>query len=156
MENENNTVFTQIEINATPEQVWSVLTDWDNLKDWSSTFMGISVSKPVIGEVFISYFKNPISGGRIELKHICTDYLEGVKFGWSGDIIGKITDHHVYSVEPTHVGTTLFKQEDGLHGPHSKFFNFLAEHKMTAMYNRFNKELKARVESLYPKENPQL
>jgi len=25
----NNLVFTEIEIDATPEQVWNVLTDWD-------------------------------------------------------------------------------------------------------------------------------
>lgn len=151
MENEHNTVFTQIEINATPEQVWSVLTDWDKLEEWSSSFIGISTDKMVLGEVFISYFKNPITGKAIELKHVCTDYEEGRKFGWSGDIIGKVTDHHVYSLEPTKIGTTLFKQEDGLHGPNSKFLNFLAEHKMTALYNKFNNELKNRVETLYPK-----
>ena len=152
MENKNNTVFTEIEIDATPEQVWNVLTDWDNLKEWSSTFVGISVSNPVKGEIFISYFKNPITGKPIELEHVCTDYEEGKKFGWSGDIIGKVTDHHIYSVEPAQNGITLFKQEDGLHGPHSKFFNWLAKHKMTAMYKQFNKELKMRVESLYPKD----
>lgn len=152
MENKNNTVFTEIEIDATPEQVWNVLTDWDNLKEWSSTFVGISVSKPVKGESFISYFKNPITGKSIELEHVCTDYEEGKKFGWSGDMIGKVTDHHIYSVEPTQSGTTIFKQEDGLHGSHSKFFNLLAKHKMTALYKKFNKELKMRVESLYPKD----
>lgn len=152
MQNKNNSVFTEIEINATPEKVWSVLTDWDKLKEWSSSFIGISVSKPVKGERFVSYFKKPITGGKIELEHICTDYEEGKKFGWSGDIIGKITDHHIYSIAPTQQGTTIFRQEDGLHGPHSKFFNFLAKHKMTAMYKKFNKELKIRVELLYPKK----
>jgi hypothetical protein len=152
MENKKNIVFTEIEINATPEQVWNVFTDWERLKEWSSTFIGISVSKPVKGEIFVSYFKNPLTGGNIELKHRCTDYVDGVKFGWSGDIIGKTKDHHVYSLEPTQNGTTIFKQEDGLHGPYSKFFNFLAEHKMTALYKKFNRELKMRVESLYPKD----
>lgn len=152
MENKNNTVFTEIEIDATPEQVWSVLTDWENLKEWSSTFVGISVSKPIKGERFISYFKNPITGGNIELEHICTDYEDGVKFVWSGDIIGKTTDYHIYLLEPTQSGATLFKQEDGLHGPNSKFFNFLTKHKMTALYKKFNRELKVRVESLYPKD----
>lgn len=150
MENEKNRVFTEIEINATPEQVWSVFSNWQGLKEWSSSFIGISVSKPVKGEQFISYFRNPLTGGVIELHHICTDYEEGVKLGWSGDLIGKTKDHHVYSLEPTANGTTIFRQEDGLHGPHSKFLNFLAEHKMTALYNRFNKELKKQVETLYP------
>ena len=152
MENKANNVFTQIEINATPEQVWNVLTDWNNLKEWSSSFIGISVNKPIKGERFVSYFKKPLTGEKIALEHICTEYEEGLKFGWSGDIIGKIKDHHIYSLEPTQSGTTIFKQEDGLHGPNSKFYNLLAKHKMTAMYNKFNKELKMRVESLYPKD----
>lgn len=156
MEDIDNTVFTQLEIDARPEQVWTVLTDWDNLKEWSSTFVGISVPKPIIGELFISYFKNPITGKIMELEHVCTDYEEGTKFGWSGVIIGKVTDHHVYSLEPTQNGTTLFKQEDGLHGPHSKFYNWLVKHKMTALYQKFNKELKIQVESLFRKdEHPQ-
>jgi len=152
MDDKYNNVFTEIEICASPEEVWNVLTDWHKLKEWSSSFIGISVNKPVKGERFVSYFKNPLTGNPIELEHVCTDYEEGKKFGWSGDIIGKITDHHVYSVERTQSGITLFKQEDGFHGPHSKFFNFLAKYKMTAMYQKFNKELKKRVELLYPKD----
>ncbi len=150
MQDEKNHVFTEIEINATPEQVWNVLTDWNKLKEWSSSFIGISVNKLVKGEKFISYFKNPLTGGVIELDHICSDYEEGIKFGWSGDIIGKTKDHHVYSLEPTPIGTTIFKQEDGLHGPHSRFMNFLAKHHMMSMYIKINQELKERVESLYP------
>jgi len=153
MENKKNHVFTKIEINASPEEVWGVLTDWDKLKDWSSSFIGISTNKLIKGEKFVSYFKNPFTGGVVELEHICTDYEEGIKFGWSGDIIGKTQDHHIYSVVPIQNGnTTLFKQEDGLHGTHSRLLNFLAEHKMISMYRKFNQELKERVESLYHKD----
>ncbi len=153
MQDNNNHVFTEIEINATPEEVWSVLTDWNKLKAWSSSFIGISTNKPIKGEEFVSYFKNPLTGGVLELKHICTDYEECKKFGWSGDIIGSIKDHHIYSLEPTINGTTLFKQEDGLHGKHSQLLNFMAENQMLSMYNRFNQELKERVENLFPKSN---
>ncbi|MFN0200581.1 MAG: SRPBCC domain-containing protein [Bacteroidia bacterium] len=149
MEDNKNHVFTAIEINASSEEVWSVLTDWDKLKEWSSSFIGISTNKLTKGENFVSYFKNPLTGGVMELEHVCTDYEEGRMFGWSGDIIGKTQDHHIYSLEPTENGTTIFHQEDGLHGHHSRLLNFLAEHQMMAMYKKFNQELKERVESLY-------
>jgi uncharacterized protein YndB with AHSA1/START domain len=152
MQDEKNNVFTEIQINASTEEVWSVLTDWNKLKDWSSSFIGISTSKLIKGEKFISYFKNPLTGGTMELEHICLDYEEGRKFGWSGDIVGKTQDHHIYSLESTKYGTTIFKQEDGLHGPHSRLLNFLAEHHMTSMYKKFNQELKERVESLFPRD----
>jgi len=96
MDDIRNTVFAEIEINASTENVWSVLTDWNKLKEWSSSFVGISTKKLVKGEVFISYFKNPVTGGLIELEHICTDYEEGKKFGWSSKIIGKIHDRHIF------------------------------------------------------------
>ena len=148
---EDTTVFTEIEINASPQEVWMVLTDWDKLKEWSSSFIGISTKQLIKGEKFISYFKNPLTGGIIEYEHICSDYYEGRKFGWSGDIIGKIQDHHIYSIESTENGTTLFKQEDGLHGTHIKIMNFLVEHHMIKMYKKFNIELKQRVELIYPR-----
>lgn len=151
MENEPNHVFTDIEINASPEEVWSVLTDWDALKEWSSSFIGISVHKLTQGEKFVSYFKNPLTGGVLELEHVCVAYEEGRTFGWSGDIVGEAQDHHIYSVEPAPNGTTLFRQEDGLHGPYSRLLNFLAAHHMMSMYRKFNQELKERVESLYPR-----
>jgi uncharacterized protein YndB with AHSA1/START domain len=150
MENKKNHVFTEIEINATPVEVWRVLTDWDKLKDWSSSFIGISTNKLIKGKKFASYFKNPLTGGVIELEHICSDYEEGIKFGWSGDIIGKTHDHHIYSIEPTQNGTTIFRQEDGLHGTHSQVLNFLGKHHMLSIYRKFNQELKERVEALYP------
>jgi hypothetical protein len=87
----------------------------------------------------------------MEFEHVCSDYEEGRKFGWSGDIIGKAQDHHIYSIEPTQNDTTIFRQEDGLHGPQSRFLNFLAAHQMTSMYKKFNQELKERVEALYPR-----
>jgi carbon monoxide dehydrogenase subunit G len=146
---QSNSVFTEIEINATPEQVWSVLTDWKSLKDWSSSFIGISTEKMVKGEIFVSYFKNTITGKTIEFEHICTEYVEGERFGWSGHIAGKAKDHHIYSVIPSKNGTTIFRQEDGLHG--STFFNFLAKYQMMTMYSKFNQELKERVEVLYPR-----
>jgi len=153
MEDKNNHVFTAIKINATTDQVWSVLTDWKKLKDWSTSFVGISTDKMVKGEVFISYFKNPLTGGIIEVEHICTDYEEGKKFGWSGNLIGRTKDHHIYSLEPTNNGMTIFRQEDGIHGTHSKLLNLIGKHKMIAMYNKFNRELKEQVESTFPRND---
>ena len=144
---QSNSVFTEIEINARPEQVWSVLTDWESLKDWSSSFIGISTDKMVQGEIFVSYFKNTITGKVMEFEHVCTEYVEGERFGWSGHIAGKAKDHHIYSVIPSKNGNTIFRQEDGLHG--SSFLDFLAKHQMTSMYKKFNQELKERVEAIY-------
>ncbi len=154
MEDVKNIIFTEIEINASTEQVWSVLTDWDKLKEWSSSFVGISPNYLEKGMSSIAYFKNPITGKVMEVKHDIVHYEEGEKFGWSGKIIGKVKDHHIYSLEKTKKGTTIFRQEDGFHSKNiqSSIMNFLLKHNLTASYKKFNKELKARVEFLYPKQ----
>ena len=149
MEAKRNSVFTEIEINAKPEEVWSVLTDWKKLREWSSSFVGISVDKLVKGETFHVYFQNPLNGELLEFKRICTEYEEWKTFAWSGELLPNgFTDNHIFTVEPTENGTTLFKQEDGIHGKHSKLANLLSRKHMKSMYERFDRELKDRVESM--------
>jgi len=149
MEDNINTVFTQIEINATPEEVWSVLTDWKKLKEWSSSFVGISIDKMVQGERFLVYFKNPLNGKDIEFERMCTAYKEGSMFSWSGEFTAGVTDNHIHTLELTANGTTIFKQEDGIHGKHSKLLNLLGKNHIKSMYEKFDRQLKQRVESIY-------
>ena len=146
MENEMNHVFTEIEINATPQEVWSVLTDWKKLKEWSSSFVGISVDKMVVGERFMVYFKNPLNGKIIEFERKYTAHEEFKKFSWSGEFTTGVSDNHLHILEPTENGTTLFKQEDGIYGKRSKLLNLLGKKHMKSMYEKFDRELKVRVE----------
>lgn len=155
MQDKTNNVFTEIEINATPKQVWSVLTDWKKLPEWSSSLQGISTDELKKGDISKAYFKNPITGKNIEFEHEITDYEEGVKFGWSGKVVGSVKDHHVYSLKAGENGTTLFCQEDGFHSEHSshsKFMNFISKHGINSAYKTFNQELKVRAEALFPKK----
>ena len=149
MESFKNHVFTQIEIKARPEDVWNVLTDWENLKKWSSSFIGISVERMEVGESFMVYFKNPLNGGTIELERRCITYEEGKTFGWTGEFTSGVNDHHIHTMVPMENGTTLFKQEDGIHGKHSQLLNLLGKKHMKTMYEKFDRELKERVESIY-------
>lgn len=149
MGDNTNSVFTEIEIKAKPEEVWSVLTDWDNLKEWSSSFVGISLEQMKVGESFMVYFKNPLNGKTIKLERMCLTYEECRKFSWSGEFTSGVNDHHIYLLEPTESGNTLFKQEDGIYGKHNKLLNLLGKRHMNNMYEKFDRELKERVEMLY-------
>ena len=46
---------------------------------------------------------------------------------------------------------TLFKQEDGLSGKKSNFVIRVVEAQIVNVYDKFNRKLKARVESLFPR-----
>ena len=143
-------VFTEIEIDATADQVWAVLTDFEKLPEWSSSFQG--VNKPMaLGEVSTAYFKNPITGGMMEFTHEVIVYEEGRAFGWSGDAMLGRQDHHIFRIEELPDGRAKFKQEDGLNGKKSNFLIRMVEAQIGKAYDKFNHELKARVESLYPR-----
>jgi len=45
----------------------------------------------------------------------------------------------------------LFKQQDGLNGKKSNFLVGMVEAQIGKAYDKFNRELKAHVESLYPR-----
>lgn len=65
------------------------------------------------------YFKNPLTGEMLEFERVCTEYEEGEKFSWTGKLNSHgMTDNYIYSLESTENGTTIFKQEDGIHGPY--------------------------------------
>ena len=112
MENKKNTVFTEIEINATPEEVWNVLTDWEKLNEWSTSFVGISVDELTKGKRFKVYFKNPLNGDVLEFERVCTVYEAGEKFGWSGELTSHgFTDNHIFTLEPTESGDLPFSNK---------------------------------------------
>lgn len=146
-----NSVFTEIEISAPAEKVWSVLTDWPKLSEWSSSFVGISADQLAEGLSFKVFFKNPLHTDLLEFERVCTVYREGRQFGWSGELLSQgLKDNHIFTVVPLSEGRTLFKQEDGIHGKHSKLLNLISKSHLKSIYEKFNVQLKNRVETLYP------
>ena len=132
-----------------------MLTNWKKLPEGSSALQGILTETMKKGGVSKAYFKNPITGKNLEFEQEITDYEEGLKFGWSGKVVSDMNDHHIYSVEGTERGMTIFRQEDFMHsvqGSHSRKMNFITKHGLAAAYKSFNKGLKARIESLYPRK----
>ena len=141
-------ILEEVHIQATPEQVWAVLMDYDGLREWSNGFLG--TDRPMkAGEVSIAYFYNPVTHGQIEFEHMVVAYEPNRRFGWSGNITGGHHDHHIYEMEPHADGGTVFRQRDGLLGKPSSFMTKLAEHGIGHSYKSFNTRLKNRVESQF-------
>ncbi|MGB1886735.1 MAG: hypothetical protein ACPHIS_05530 [Paracoccaceae bacterium] len=57
--------------------------------------------------------------------------------------------HHIFRIEELPDGRAKFKQEDGLNGKKSNFLIRMVEAQIGKAYEKFNRELKAGVESLY-------
>lgn len=140
-------VFTQIEIEASKEQVWAVLTDFDKMPDWSSSFQGIKGDFREGGKA-TSYFKAPIGNKNMSFEHTIIEFEENASFGWSDPLMLGMKDHHIYKLESLENGNTLFIQTDGVEGGATHFMGKLMTNNMKKMYLKFNQELKERVESI--------
>jgi uncharacterized protein YndB with AHSA1/START domain len=99
----------QILINASPEQVWAVLTDINNWVSWNEKIIRADlVENLTLG----AKFSWKVNGANIQ------STLHTVKpnttFGWSGSTFGGSAIHNWY-LEP-HDGGTLVKVEESMEG----------------------------------------
>lgn len=140
-------VSTSIVINATPEQVWEVLTDFESYSDWSSTFQGLE-GDIVNGGQVTAIFPDGM-GNFIAFPHQLI-YNDGVSFGWSDPVLifPSIIDNHMYTV----LGCgdeTLFLQTDQFLGNDDNLSALGLANALLEGYQTFNSELKTEVESRF-------
>jgi len=144
MERKTN-VKASIIINAKAEQVWKALTDFNNLKSWSSSFQGLQGKFEKNGDIEI-VFKSPF-GGQNKMKKKLFHFENGKSFCWTGVFLMGMSDYHTHTINELSDGRTEFIQTDGLHGGASFLLGKLIEKQMQKGYEVFNKELKTFVES---------
>lgn len=146
-------IHTDIIINAAPEQVWAVLTDFAAMPNWSSTFKGIEGRLKHGGQVYSLY-----QNGDEYVKAPHTVYVvDGVKFWWSDEfnVIAGMRDNHHYIVNDAGNGQTRFIQKDTHTGRGQLQLSDGTQIPMNAQiltasqlepFMQFNRELKAECE----------
>ena len=137
------TVHTEIEIDAPAARVWAVLTDFDSMASWSSTFQNFAGDFRDGGRITLSAKFN----GRISQVDHQIFLKEGEEFGWNDTKTMGAADHHLYKVEDLGNGKTRFIQSDKQEGGMAWLMGPLMFHLIVKnMYMTFNRELKAQVE----------
>jgi hypothetical protein len=132
------TIHTEITIDAPPEQVWAVLTDWGALSEWSPTIQGVTGAVSDGAVVMVDYV-HPGNGKLLHTEH--TFLVEaGVSYGRSDPVIGGVTDNHHYRIEALPDGRTRLVQDDVVDGG-------LLARLLLGTFMEFNTALKERVES---------
>ncbi|MEM6348258.1 MAG: SRPBCC domain-containing protein [Bacteroidota bacterium] len=141
----HRTIYTEIIIDASPEQVWSVLTDTPSYSDWAVFMEQIEGKIKDQGEI-IAYFKfNEDKDKLNEIPHIIS-VTPGREFAWSETFMMGMTDHHRFIVEATADGKTRFIQSDSVSGGIAWLLGKSLINIEEANYPRFNRSLKAEVE----------
>lgn len=141
----HRTYYSDIIINATPEQVWEVLTDFESYSNWSHMFMDLKGDFKDQGNSTAYFQLNPKKEKVTEMEHVLT-VIEGKEFSWSDPFMFGMTDYHRFRVEATEDGKTKFIQSDECKGGMTwilggKVSKVEAEH-----YPKYNRALKAEVE----------
>jgi uncharacterized protein YndB with AHSA1/START domain len=146
----HRTVYTEITIDATPDQVWQVLTDTKNYPNWAKFMVRIDGKIKHNGQID-AYFKPNPNKDKLNKVHHTISVTNGKEFSWSEVFMFGIKDFHRFIVEPTADGKTKFIQSDLVQGGLSwllgkSIINFEAKN-----YPIFNKALKAEVERRFSK-----
>lgn len=141
----HRTIYTDIIIDATPKQVWSVLTDTDSYKNWAVFLVDIK-GDIEDGEKITLVFKiNPEKEKFTTIDHTIS-VIEGKEFFWAEKGPGGIKDNHHFKVESIGDGKTKFIQSDEI----MKGMTWLLGNNLSKMYadgyQAFNRQLKAEVE----------
>ena len=140
---------TEIIIDATPEQVWSVLTDTENYGKWNDIILKIDGKIQDKGKVDVLFKAGPKA--KPQLFHNNLFVEEDVEFYWSQVQAMGIKDRHCFRVEKAENGKTKFIQSDQALGGMTWLIGKMAVNIQLNVYPMFNRSLKAEVERRYPK-----
>ncbi|MGF1532747.1 MAG: SRPBCC family protein [Bernardetiaceae bacterium] len=140
---------TEIIIDATPEQVWSVLTDTESYPKWNEIILKMDGMIEDKGTVDVLFKAGPKANP--QLFHNTLFVEEGVEFYWSQVQAMGIKDRHCFRVEAVENGKTKFIQSDQALGGLTWLIGKMAVNIQLTVYPMFNRSLKAEVERRFPK-----
>jgi hypothetical protein len=144
---------TEIEIDAAPDQVWAILTDFTAYPEWNP---------------FIKYIHGlPQHGARLEVR-IQPSGARGMTFRpsvlmadagrelcWLGRFLlpGLFDGEHCFVIEPLASGKVRFRQSEQFSGMLVPVFRGSLERDTKRGFEEMNQALKARVEASYARNN---
>ena len=140
-------LHTEIDIDATPEVVWQVLTDLDRYAEWNP-FITSSAGIARVGERLVNRMEPP--GGRpITFKPKVTVVEEGQIFEWLGrlGVPGLFDGRHRFELEASGAGTRL-TQSESFDGLLVRFMRSSLDNNTKAGFDAMNVAVKARAESV--------
>jgi len=140
-------LHTEIDIDATPDMVWEVLTDLDRWADWNP-FITSSVGKPEVGEQLVNRM-DPPGGKAITFKPQVTVVDDGKTFEWLGKLgfSGVFDGRHRFELEATPTGGTHLVHTEQLDGVLVRVMRKSLDTHTHQGFELMNTALKTRVEA---------
>jgi hypothetical protein len=144
----NHELHTTIDIDATPEVVWEILTDLDQWTDWNP-FITSSAGRPEVGEKLVNR-KMPPGGTAITFTPRVTVIEDGKTFEWLGRLVlpGVFDGRHRFELVATPTGGTRLVHSEDLNGVLVRFLRKSLDTQTLQGFELMNAALKTRAEAV--------
>lgn len=133
---------TSVEITATPEKIWALLTDFDRYPEWNPFILSI-LGRAKLRERLKVTIAPPGSKPMV-FKPQVTLYKKEHQLGWLGSLLmrGIFDGHHIFEIVPIDAATTRFIQREEFSGLLVPFLWKSLNTKTRAGFEAMNKKLK--------------
>lgn len=141
-------IKTQIIISATPDKVWSVLTDFENHPKWNPFIKSITGEVKVGNQITVSMA--PPNGKGMTFKPRVLVFDQNKEFRWIGKLIfkGLFDGEHKFELIDNRNGTTTFIHSENFKGLLVGLFKDQLENNTKKGFELMNESLKKRVEEM--------
>jgi len=141
-------INTSIEIDSTPDQVWSVLTDFKNYRDWNPFVKNIE-GEFLQGRTLSVCLELP-DGKAMVFNPVLIKIEPTKRFIWSGKVLfsGLFDGEHCFEIEQLDKNKTVFHHSERFSGLLSKLIFKIIGQSTVAGFHAMNAALKQRVEGV--------
>jgi hypothetical protein len=139
-------ITTTIQINAAPEKVWAVLTDFENYPQWNPFIKFIRGNVGVGNNITVRI--EPPNAKGITFKPKVLSYTPCKEFSWMGKLFirGLFDGAHTFKLTDNGNGTTTFIQSEKFYGILVPLFKKMLDVDTKNGFEQMNKKLKEVVE----------
>lgn len=140
-------IRTSIVINASAEQVWTVLTNFEKYPEWNPFLKSIT-GKVKVGNNIVARIEPPEAKG-MTFKPRVLAFEPNKEFRWIGHLLfpGLFDGEHIFELTGNTDGTTTFVQREKFRGILVPLFKKMLDINTLNGFNEMNKALKERVEN---------
>jgi hypothetical protein len=148
------TLTSEIQIQASPQTVWTVLTDFPAYPDWNPIEIKME-GEPIAGTVLHHTSKLP-GGKPMRFSPTIVAAAPGRILAWEGRVLapGLFDVHHRFELSPTSGHGTILRQSERFRGVLIPFLTKTLRQTQVA-FDIANQALKARAESIAKADPPQ-
>ena len=137
-------IRTELDINASPQRVWQVLTDFARYPDWNPFIRKIE-GRAVEGEKITIHITTPAGANRNYSPKV-TKVVAEQELRWLGKIPGLLSGEHIFSIEPASDNSVRLVHREVFIGLLPSFFGSTLDIDVKMGFEEMNAALKKRTE----------